>query len=251
LPRVHLPGGGIANFPEGTPQEEIEAAIAQHAPTAEPRAPRSYLADVLATGGAELSGAFKGATAPILHPIDTVTGLASAVRHPLDTGEAVLRNISRLASEGSPEDIGDAIGQVLGSAVTAKAAPMALRGVSRVAPGAIAATGEALTKGGSFVEKASPFGLAEAAWRADPRGLAVAAAPYAMKAAGRGLSAIAEKLQGAGAPAIEDAAEAAPGRDRRMPTVRRAARPRRASDRYMPNSSGHAALADAARRVAS
>lgn len=168
--------------------------------TREPIAPRSYLQDVGSTLKGEVAGA-----ATALNPLNIVRGVAalpSIAAHPVESATTLIRGVKRLYNEGNAEDIGNAIGQVLGSVVAGKVLPELPSAATRMG----AAIPEAAVRGGTLLERAgqatrrvSPFGLAEAAFRADPKGIAVAAAPYAMEYGGRGMRALGYRL-GAEAP---------------------------------------------------
>jgi hypothetical protein len=215
MPIVHLPDGRVVHFADDTAPEAIEAAVrSMAANTGEGR--RSYFDDVARTAAGEVSGFARGLTAPVLHPLDTVAGLAQTVTHPIDTTTAVLRNIKRLSMEGDAGEIGDAVGNVLGGVVGAKALPAA----AARAPAGMVRAGEIATRTGAAIDKVTPFGLAEAAFRADPHGLAVAAAPTALKVGGRVLTKAGEALGGRPAAALAPAGDAmAAGYDRYLPNT--------------------------------
>ncbi len=133
--------------------------------------------------------AVKGLFGMVAHPIDTVTNTASAVMHPLDTIEAL---------GDDPRAAGSMLGQVLLGKYAAPKVMPALRAsapaVARGVAGAGRAAG-AVGRGMEAVGESAParhmgsFGAMEAALRMDPKGLALAAAPAALKYGGKAVQA--------------------------------------------------------------
>ncbi len=133
--------------------------------------------------------AVKGLFGMVAHPIDTVTNTANAVMHPLDTIEAL---------GDDPRAAGSMLGQVLLGKYAAPKVMPALRAsapsVARGVAGAGRAAG-AVGRGMEAVGESAParhmgsFGAMEAALRMDPKGLALAAAPAALKYGGKAVQA--------------------------------------------------------------
>lgn len=90
---IDIPGIGQVEFPDTMDDAAINAASAKlyqqaqapSAPTAEPKSVGGFLGNVVSSGGRFLSNA----ATPLLHPVQTAKGVASMVRHPLDTAEAL------------------------------------------------------------------------------------------------------------------------------------------------------------------
>ncbi len=114
-----------AQPPTDADMEEVFSAARESTPEAK-KAP-SYGEDVMSTLKGEAEGLVGGLTAPILHPIDTVTGLYNTVRHPIDTA----RGVGKVLTEGSAEDIGKLYGNVASGAILGKVAPKLPTAVSK------------------------------------------------------------------------------------------------------------------------
>ena len=142
----------------------------------------------------------KGTFGLAAHPVESMKGMAHAVSNPRET-------IQQLGD--NPREAGSALGQLLlGRYAVPAVAPKVPGAVSAVGRGA-EAVGTTLAKGrfgGGF--GLPGLGAAEAIFRSDPMGVAVAAAPYALKYGGRGLQRAGAALEGLkrGATVAEEAA---------------------------------------------
>jgi len=133
--------------------------------------------------------AVKGLFGMVAHPIDTATNLASSVAHPLDTIEAL---------GDDPRAAGSLLGQVLMGrvagpkvgAVARASAPALAEGAASVGRG-VGAVGRGLEVAGASepVQKAAQLGGLHSILNLDPRGVALAAAPTALKYGGKAVQA--------------------------------------------------------------
>lgn len=154
----------------------------------------------IATG---IPKAVLGGLAGLLHPSDTASGLGQTIQgagHYLTHPGELMEDISRVAHD--PEASAE-IASNLG------AAPI-LAGIAENVPAGVEAVGGGLQKAGGMAEHAGNFlanktvanmtlpglGAADAIFRGDPKGVAVAAAPYALKYAGKGVAAVGRGIEG-------------------------------------------------------
>ena len=139
--------------------------------------------------------AVKGLFGMVAHPIDAVTNLASSVAHPLDTIEAL---------GDDPRAAGSLLGQVLMGrmagpkvgAVARSSAPALAEGAATVGRG-VGAVGRGMEAVGASApaKHLASWGGVEAAMAMDPKGLALAAAPTALKYGGKGVQAAGRLLE--------------------------------------------------------
>lgn len=106
-------------------------------------------------------------------------------------GAGTIAGLKAIAS-GDP----DAGGQAIGGLTTALIAPHVLPKV----PGALVKTGDLMERGGIASRGISKYGLMDAALRGDTKGLAVAAAPYAVQGTGKVIATAGELMGGRPAP---------------------------------------------------
>lgn len=205
MPQRHrAPDGTIHVFPDDFTDADISAAFdsmeqVSGAPKGAPGA----------TYGSQVAGAAKGIAmggAKALWPPNIIRGVVELGRDVLETGgQRTIAGIKRLPSEamrlareGSAEELGEAAGTMVASAYAPRMIPPTVRATGRVVtkvPKAMIATGKGLERVGKASRRISPFGVAEAVFRADPHGLAVAAAPYAIKGTGTMLRKAGEYLR--------------------------------------------------------
>ena len=195
--------------------------VRPYTPPAEPTQPEMYhpgLADTpLEAGASELlrtgkEAALGLARSPwdllkntlglVAHPVESMKGMAHAVSNPRET-------IQQLGD--NPREAGSALGQLLLGRYAVPALAPKVPGTLSAVGGRAEALGSALaeTKLGGL--GLPGLGAAEAIFRSDPMGAAVAAAPYALKYGGRGLQRTGAALEGLkrGATVAEEAEPAA------------------------------------------
>ena len=130
--------------------------------------------------------AIKGLFNLVTSPVDTIKGMGSAIAHPLETIETLGDN---------PREAGSALGQLLLGKVGLPRVP----GAAGKVPGAVSAIGRGMESAGVAAgELTGGRGLlgAGAAMGGSPMaGAAIAAAPYALKAGGKGLQAVGGGLE--------------------------------------------------------
>lgn len=198
----------------GSKDDDPFAEFAQKsAPSTFADEPTSYAGGVVKsladTGLRTVKGIVKGG-ASTLNPVNLVRGPYELGKDILtNSGENTLAGLSAIA-HGDPEAGGEAIGGLLVGGAMGKLVPKV--------PEGLRVTGNALEKGGVAARRISPFGIAESVFRGDPKGLAVAAAPYAAEYAGKGLRAAGEYFgaEKPGAPVVNSMAA---GYDRYMPNT--------------------------------
>lgn len=125
------------------------------------------------------------------HPIDSVSNTVNAIAHPIDTVKAL---------GDDPRAAGSMIGQLL----LGKVIPENLGTITNATGRGVSAVGRAAESVGDAIGGSKfsvggmtipGLGAAEALFRGDPKGLAVAASPYALKYGGKGMQAIGGALE--------------------------------------------------------
>lgn len=156
--QMQSPDGRMGYIPAERSQEAAQSGF-KMVPTAVPDAQKQSYWEALTNpvgaggrgqgvlGGALQVGgqAIKAAVQPVVHPLDTLSGMYNMVRHPQDTAAGIVQNFKNdQAAGGTPLAVENAAGQLLGSVEGGRVMAAAARPVLQ---GSVNAAGKAALLG--------------------------------------------------------------------------------------------------------